>query len=233
MSASTIRTRVRPGEETLRRLAQQRSCMLADRAALAETLAPQRIAELESRGVESAAEFGELRARCDALAPVASVRELEQARTVLTEAERAGSVEEARSAVARIEEESTERFSDRTERELVLEEVVKKTGVKIKQGSQHWQSDGRLTVSTEVSGEQSIPLVVTGSQATGGAGSVLAWQTSRSDIRGDGTEEGACAAQHDVVAGIVDRYGEGMTLEEPGSAAAAAERPHHVTREAR
>jgi len=204
--------------------------MLAERGEVVDTLAPERIAELRDRGVEDATDLGRLAARCEAAARAASGRRVDQARAAVARASDGGSIEEAEAAVKNLERDSVRRWTDRTECELALVEVAERTAVELTPGSTRWESDGRLVATTQISADESLPVVVASGGATGEV--ALLWQTSRSTIRGDGTQEGECDSQHAAVARIAAEFGEGMALEEPAPATAAETKPPEATRRA-
>jgi len=233
MSASTIRTPVRPGETALRKLAARRSRMLADRSTLAESLAPQRLADLQGCGVTDAEPLAELTSRCDALAGAATLIELEKTRSALEQAGEGGSLEGARAAVESLEELATRRWNSSTERELVLDEVVERTGVRFSEGSERWESDDRSTALAQLPGGRgAVPISLAASGEGDGAEATLLWHVARSNVRGDGTAGGDCDAQLRAVEAVAEEFGEGMRVEAEGAGAAAAEPPRHVTRRA-
>jgi hypothetical protein len=233
MSSSTIPTKVEPGQRTTERLAAYRERMLADRGTIAEGFTGERTEELRARGVEDAETLGGLRARLDAAAPIASPRQLAKTRSVLDRAEEDGSIEEARAAIDGLEVESLDSWADRTERGLLLEELAERAGVHIKPGSVRLEDDGRLTASVEIPGEGTSPVVVVGSRAAGDeSGTSILWQVSRSDIRGDGTQEGDCATQEEAIRKVVRSFGDGMTQTDGKEAREPNVEPSHVTRRA-
>ena len=143
MSASTIRTPVRPGETALRKLAARRDRMVTDRSTLAASLVPERLADLQARGIEDAEPLAELASRCDALSGTTTLMELEKAHAALERAGESGSLEDARAAVESLEQLANQRWTSSTERELVLDEVVERTGVRFSAGS---EQNGRAHV---------------------------------------------------------------------------------------
>ena len=232
MSASTIRTPVRPGETALRKLAARRERMLADRSTLAESLAPTRLADLQARGIADAEPLAELASRCDALSGATTLMELEKTRSTLEQVGEGGSLEDAQAAVESLEERATQRWISSTERELVLDEVVERTGVRFSAGSERWESDDRSTALAQLPDGRSVPVSLAASGRGDGAEAMLLWHVSRSNVRGDGTAGGDCDAQLRAVESVADEFGEGMRVEADSSAAAAAEPPRHVTRRA-
>ncbi len=234
MSSSTIRTTIRPGEGTVAELARQQQQMLANRGSLAEGFGSRHVEELRADGIEAAEELGDLLGRLDAAAGQAGRRELSKTREVLGRASASGAIEEARDAVEHLEAESLRRWTDQTERELLLDEVAARAGVRIKEGTRLMQADGRLTASVEIPEHGTVPLILSGGHSAGNArGSAMLWRTVDSDIRGDGTQEGACKAQREAVDSVAEKMGHQMTVEDGVGERESLPRPHQVRRGAK
>jgi hypothetical protein len=234
MSSSTIRTTIRPGQRTLEQLAAEQQSVLANRGTLAEQFTGKRTAELTARGLEKAEELGGLLGRLDAAAPIAGARELSKTRSVLEQAEKGGSLEDARQAIEKLEAESIRSWSDRKERELLLEELADRAGVRVKKGTRQLQADGRLTASVEIPGHGTVPVSISGSRSAGdGDGSAALWRTVESDISGDGTQEGACRAQREAIESVKEKMGDQMSIADSEEAREPAPQPHRVSRGAR
>jgi hypothetical protein len=231
MSSSTIRTTIRPGQRTVEQLAARRQQMLAARGSLADQFAAERAEQLGEEGVEAAEELGGLLGRLDAAADQAGRRELSKTLEVLDEATAGGSIEEAREAVERLEAESMRGWADRTERELLLDELAERAGVRIKEGTKQMQADGRLTASVEIPEHGTVPLSLSGGRSAGNPdGSAALWRAVDSDIRGDGTQEGACKAQHKAIDAVAEKLGDQMTVEDDEAEREPAPHPHQVSR---
>lgn len=207
MSASTIRTRVRPGEAVARQLAARRQAMLGERSALAEARIAEHLADYDLEGFAEAGSLAELAARCDAVhaAPGESVA---AARGSIAAAAESGNVEEAAARVEELEREDDRRWTSRARRELVLEELVARTGARIEPGSAGFRADGSLAASLRFSGEARIGVTLAGADAADPERERIDWDAAGSSI--DGCEE-QCA--------FVERVGEAsgleMAVEEP------------------
>jgi hypothetical protein len=218
----------------MERLAARREEMVNVRETLGEQLAGERTEELKTEGIEAAVELGGLLGRLDATAELAGRRALSKTRAVLERATEDGSLEEAREAVETLEAESLRGWADRTEREYLLEEIAERAGLRIKEGTKQVHADGRLTASVEIPDRGTMPLAISGGPSAGNpAGASVLWRAVESDIKGDGTQDGACRAQREAVEFVAERYGEEMIVEADDGAQEPTTQPHQVSRGAR
>jgi hypothetical protein len=221
VSASTIATRAKLGEATMRAFHARSQEMLAERRSLVERRVAERRSQYAGRGAGTE-RLAELAGRCDALAGLLPEERLDRVREGLERTAQAGRADETAGQVEQLEREAERIAEERLRREVLLETVAAANQGELLSEIE-WDEDGSLSATVGFPDEVQIRVTVSGDPAGDGTETV-AWHTAESNIAEQAAAAGTgggCAAELDYVDRLVASSPE-MSFDERSRAEAEA-----------
>jgi len=227
MSASTITTRVEPGEALAREIAERRGALAVERDHLVRQRTPALRQSLVERGksVEVEALAG-LYARCEAIEQVAPAEALDAALATIRAAEDGGPLAAAGAEVEQAERLAEQAWTELATQEATLDSVVRDLPPELQPVSAPTRRrDGALQVTLQRDGGGHLPLVA---PRTRDGAQRLEWGVGQAGISllrtADGSVLGGCEARERLVDDACSHINEQRVVEIRREGAAATPR---------